>query len=122
MTDSMFVILYVDNAAASAAFYSCLFDKMPVAGSATFISIELNPGLTLGLWSRNAVRPDAASTVGGGEIGFVVNDHAAVDATCAEWTSRGVEIHLAPVDTHFGRTFVALDPDGHHIRVLCPAD
>ena len=38
------------------------------------------------------------------------------------WVSRGVTIAQAPTDLDFGRTFVALDPDGHRLRVFRPAE
>jgi predicted enzyme related to lactoylglutathione lyase len=54
----------------------------------------------------------------GGEIDFTVEDAAAVDATHAAWAKAGRKIAQAPTDMDFGRTFVALDPDGHRLRVL----
>lgn len=34
---------------------------------------------------------------------------------------RGLSIAQAPVAMDFGMTFVALDPDGHRLRVFAPA-
>ena len=75
----------------------------------------------LGLWARHAVKPVAYSADGGGEIAFTVPDAAAVRATHADWQRRGLAIARAPTDMDFGHTFVALDPDGHRLRVFAPA-
>ena len=55
------------------------------------------------------------------EIAFAVADAAAVDATHADWRSRGYPIAQKPTAMDFGHTFVALDPDGHRLRVFAPA-
>jgi len=120
MTDPNFIILYVDSPAASAAFYARLLGREPVEASPTFAMIMLKPGLMLGLWSRHTVEPSAAAGGGGAEIAFTVADAAAVAATHADWQGRGAAILQAPVDLDFGRTFVAVDPDGHRLRVFCP--
>jgi predicted enzyme related to lactoylglutathione lyase len=50
-----------------------------------------------------------------------VPDNAAVDQTHADWRERGLKVAQPPTDMEFGRTFVALDPDGHRLRVFAPA-
>jgi predicted enzyme related to lactoylglutathione lyase len=94
MPDPNFVILYVDDAASAATFM-------------------------LGLWTKGGVQP-AATPPGGGELGFSVADAAAVEALHGEWHKRGLKITQAPTEMDFGRTFVALDPDGHRLRVFAP--
>ena len=39
-----------------------------------------------------------------------------------DWSLRGLPILQAPIDMDFGRTFVALDPDGHRLRVFAPRE
>ena len=117
MIQASFTILYVDDAARSAAFYEELLGRPPVEASPTFAMFPLAAGMMLGLWGRGGVAP-AAGAPGGSEIAFSVADAAAVDATCAEWMAKGRRIAQAPCDMDFGRTFVALDPDGHRLRVL----
>ena len=46
---------------------------------------------------------------------------ADVDAQHVDWRKRGLPIAQAPTTMDFGRTFVALDPDGHRLRVFAPA-
>lgn len=115
-----FMILYVDSPEKSGAFYGALLSADPVESSPTFVLFALPNGLKLGLWSRHTVEPRAEAAGGGGEIGFTVDEAASVDATHADWSARGLKILQQPLDMDFGRTFVALDPDGHRLRVFCP--
>lgn len=93
----------------------------PVETSPTFALFALSSGLMLGLWSRHTAEPRPGAQAGGSELGLTVDDNAAVDATHADWKERGLAILQPPVDMDFGRTFVALDPDGHRLRVFAPA-
>jgi catechol 2,3-dioxygenase-like lactoylglutathione lyase family enzyme len=120
MSNFSFVLLYVDNAPASASFYADLLDTKPVETSPTFAMLPLKADVMLGLWSRRTVEP-IASAPGGGEIAFTVADAAAVESTHADWKQRGLPIAQAPTAMDFGHTFVALDPDGHRLRVFAPA-
>ena len=121
MSEASFVILYVDNPARSAAFYESLLERAPIEASPTFAMFALREGMMLGLWSRHTVEPAAAAAGGGAEIAFTVSGAADVDEAHATWRGKGLAIAQAPTDLDFGRTFVALDPDGHRLRVLAPA-
>ncbi|MCZ8147104.1 MAG: VOC family protein [Roseomonas sp.] len=118
MPDLSLTILYVESPAASAAFYADLLGHAPVEASPSFAMFRLPGGAGLGLWSRHTVTPPAAAAGGGGELAFAVED---VDAVHAAWSGRGLAIAQPPTDLDFGRTFVALDPDGHRLRVFAPA-
>jgi catechol 2,3-dioxygenase-like lactoylglutathione lyase family enzyme len=120
MTTPNFVILYVDQPQQSGVFYNALLGREPVQSSPNFVLFALDNGLMLGLWSRHTVEPAASAAGGGGEIAFAVGDIAAVEATHTEWARRGLKILQTPVELDFGHTFVALDPDGHRLRVFCP--
>ena len=88
----------------------------------------------LGLWSGDCVEPAPVAGGGGAELAVAVAD-GAVDATFADWTARGLTIVQPPTtmppglvatgrrsrNPGVGRTFVALDPDGHRLRVFAPA-
>lgn len=121
MTTPTFVILYVDSPAASAAFYAGLLGRDPIEASPTFAMLALGPGLMLGLWSRHTVEPRAAAAGGGAEIALTVENAVAVAVRHDDWKARGVPILQAPVALDFGHSFVALDPDGHRLRVFAPA-
>lgn len=115
------VILYVDAARVSAAFWADLLGTQPVELQDTFAMLPLREGMMLGLWTRPGVEPKTEVGGGGGEIAFKVATPDEVDAAHADWSGRGIAIAQTPTALDFGRTFVALDPDGHRLRVYCPA-
>ena len=121
MFDPNFVILYVNNPPSSADFYTRLLGKPPIEASPTFAMFALDSGVMMGLWSRHTVEPAAVAMPGSTEIAFTVTDRAEVDAKFREWTARGLPIVQAPTAMDFGHTFVALDLDGHRLRVFAPA-
>lgn len=110
-------LLYVDDAHKSREFYAELFALSPVEESENFVLFVLPNGVKFGLWNRNDVMP-SATRPGGFELGLPVETRDDVDRTASEWQSKGIEIVQAPEDMDFGRTFTALDPDGHRLRVL----
>lgn len=113
-------ILYVDQPPVSAAFYQKLFDLAPVEQSATFAMFVLPGGLVLGLWSRHTVEPKATATGGGCELAIRAPTSTDVDAIHAAWQNLGISILQPPTEMDFGRTFTAIDADGHRIRVFNP--
>ncbi len=121
MADPNFVILYVDNPPASARFYETLLERAPVESSPTFAMFALPSGVMLGLWSRHTVEPRALAGGGGAELAIAVGDDDGVAKLHAAWSARGLPIVQEPTRLDFGRTFVALDPDGHRLRVFAPA-
>jgi catechol 2,3-dioxygenase-like lactoylglutathione lyase family enzyme len=121
MTDPNFVILYVKDPSASTAFYADVLGRPPVEASPTFAMFALSSGLMLGLWSRENVEPAANASAGGAELAITVADADAVRAVHADWGRRKLPIAQAPTAMDFGYTFVALDPDGHRLRVFAPA-
>lgn len=115
------LLFYVSNPPASAAFYEALLGRAPVESSPTFALFPLSSDMMLGLWARPGVEPAAAAPAGSAEIGFTVADRAAVDATHAAWSARGLTILQPPTEMDFGYTFTAADPDGHRLRVYVVA-
>jgi predicted enzyme related to lactoylglutathione lyase len=110
-----YILLFVSDPMKSSSFYTKLFDVKPVEESATFALFAFPNGIMLGLWSPLTAEPPAVVTAGGCEIAFS-NDN--VDAIHDAWHKKGIPIVQKPTDMDFGRTFVALDPDGHRIRVF----
>ena len=119
MSDPNFVLLYVNSPDDSAAFYAGLLGKAPVEASPTFAMVALESGVMLGLWAAHMVQPQATAA-GGAEIAFAVDGMATVNAMHADWSAKGLRIVQAPTAMDFGFTFVALDPDGHRLRVFAP--
>ena len=120
MSDISFVLVYVDNVAASEAFYASILGRAAIDSSPTFAMLPAGPSLMLGLWRRDGVKP-RATPAGGGEIAFTASGEAEVDALCADWRAKGAAIAQEPTTLDFGYTFVALDPDGQRLRVFAPA-
>lgn len=108
------VLLFVENPHQSSAFYRRLFEKEPVEESPTFVLFDLQNGVQLGLWSKKTAEPQVLLPAGGSEIAF---SEEAVDSIYEKWQKWGVPMAQEPTDMDFGRTFVAVDPDGHRIRI-----
>jgi catechol 2,3-dioxygenase-like lactoylglutathione lyase family enzyme len=113
-----YVLLFVDNPVVSAAFYAELLGIRPVETSPTFALFVLDSGLKLGLWSRHTAEPAVLTRGGGSELAIPVEDEDTLRRKYIDWQARGLAIIQPPTDMDFGRTFVALDPDGHRLRVL----
>ena len=122
MFDPSYVLLYVENVPASAAFYSSLLEHAPVENHPSFALFVLSSGFKLGLWAKQEVAPTAPAQVGGSELSFTVSDPKAVEAMHAAWAARGLPIEQAPTQLDFGYSFVARDPDGHRLRVFAPGE
>lgn len=118
---SHFVLLHVNQPAASAAFYAKLLQREPVENSPTFAMFTLADGLMLGLWLRGEVKPPSAGAPGACELCFVAQDDAQVEAAHQRWKAQGVTILQPPTRMDFGYTFTGADPDGHRLRLFAPA-
>jgi catechol 2,3-dioxygenase-like lactoylglutathione lyase family enzyme len=117
MTTFGLITLYVDDPTASASFYSYLLGQPPVESTPSFAMLPISDGVMLGLWSKDTVAP-AATPPGGGEVAFKVADAATLQATYEDWQERGIRIAQKPTAMEFGHSFVALDRDGHRLRVF----
>lgn len=114
------IILYVENPIASGEFYQKLFNTEPDVRLPTWVAFSFNNGLNLGLWSTTASDFVSCGKGNRTELSFMVKDIQTVDALYQQWSDSGVQIEQRPRQAVFGRTFVALDPDGHRIRVCIP--
>jgi len=116
-----FVIFYVRDPSASAAFYSRLFGSDPVEASPTFVMFALQSGMMFGLWIRDEVAPSVQSLPGAAELAIAVESRAEVESAFTDWRAAGAEIALQPTELDFGYGFAVRDPDGHVIRVFNPS-
>ena len=119
MPDPSYVLLYVENVPVSEAFYADLLGRKAVESSPTFAMFAMASGVKLGLWRRDTVEP-TATPPGGAELAISVANADAVRAAYDDWRRRELAIAQAPMTMDFGFTFVALDPDGHRLRVFAP--
>jgi len=110
-------ILLVADPARSADFYRDILGIEPTEQSPTFAMFALPSGVAIGLWSSATIEPPPAARPGASELCFMNED---VDGLHDAWVARGIPMAQAPTDLDFGRTFVALDPDGHRLRVFRP--
>jgi predicted lactoylglutathione lyase len=116
-----FILLYVDAPLRSAEFYADLLETPAIESSETFAMFALESGMMLGLWARHTVQPLASTTTSAnGELAFAVDSAATVERMHQAWQTKGLPIAQAPCNMDFGYTFVALDPDGHRLRVFVP--
>ncbi|MCT7662734.1 VOC family protein [Shinella kummerowiae] len=115
------LILYVEDPARSSRFYETILDRPPVFETPGYVGFDFGNGLGLGLWSTTSTEFVSGGTGNRSEIAIVVDGDAAIDALHDSWKADGIAIEQPPFTAVFGRTFVALDPDGHRVRV-CPPD
>ncbi|MBA8901355.1 VOC family protein [Phyllobacterium sp. P30BS-XVII] len=118
MANPNLMILYVANAPVSRAFYAQLLKREPLEETENFAMFALDSGLLFGLWASEKVQPPVTMTGSGTELVFSVGTDDEVETAHRDWAARGLTIAQAPVLMDFGYTFVALDPDGHRLRMF----
>jgi predicted enzyme related to lactoylglutathione lyase len=114
------IVLYVRDVAASRAFYEPIFGA-PLEATADFAMFETGAGLRLAVWAVETVAPAARLAPGGCEICAPMAE-ADVLRLHRDWSARGVAIAQEPTRLDFGLSVLALDPDGHRLRLFHPAD
>ncbi|MBZ7923941.1 VOC family protein [Ensifer adhaerens] len=117
MAKANLIVLYVKDPLASVGFYRKVLGQEPRVTYQTFSSFELPGGFTLGLWAEHTVAPEPTSSGHRGELAFMVENEGAVRAHYEDWKEKGLPIAQELTEMDFGPTFVALDPDGHRLRV-----
>ena len=110
------IVLYVENISVSSAFYQELLGSKPTDTSPSFHGFTLSTGMTLGLKTKESAQPQVTEK-SRGELAFTLNSKQKVDELFTQWQSKNFEIALAPTALPYGYVFVALDPDGNHLRV-----
>ncbi|BFM49909.1 VOC family protein [Marinomonas sp. THO17] len=117
---SNFPIFYVDDVAASVAFYRPLFERDPVELQDNFALFVSESGTKFGLWAWSDVEPKADKvTQTSMEIAFEVSNLITLQIYYRKWTELGLEVIQDISLMDFGASFTALDPDGHRLRVFC---
>lgn len=111
------IVLYVEDLAITSQFYQNLLGIKPEEASPTFHSFTLSNGMSLALKAKHSVMPPTETKSGNGESAFTLDSNQKVDELFAAWQAKKIDILLPPTQVPFGYTFVALDPDGHRLRV-----
>ncbi len=112
------IVLYVENVDLSKDFYADIFNCEPQMLSPTFALVEFASNVNLTLKQAADLTPASNIRGGGTELSISVTDKGTFDALYQAWKSKGVEFAQPPVELVFGISFVAIDPDGHRIRVF----
>lgn len=113
------ILFYVEDIPRSQAFYTQLLGVEPEIASPGFVRYGAEDGHKFAIWKRAAALPAASVTGGGGEVNFTAKTRHEVDGLYAAWKKNGVKFLEEPADVQFiGYTFVAVDPDGHRLRVF----
>ncbi len=113
-------LLYVKDPQKSCAFYEKLLERKPQSAFPSYVSFLLDNGTALGLWSTNAKDYKSGGSGHRTEVAFLVETETQVEDLHQKWSAEGVHIEQALHHAVFGLTFVALDPDGHRLRVCMP--
>lgn len=95
-------------------FYQDILGIKPREECSVWVAFELPNGIVFGLWSRYIACPRVEAAPGASEISFLVDD---VDQVYEDWGKKHVTIAQMPENMGLLRSFVALDPDGHRIRI-----
>lgn len=114
------MLLYVENTEKSALFYAKLLAQTPSVVLPTYAAFEFENGLALALWSVRAKDFVSGGLGHRSEIALMVSEPETVRALYERWQADAVTIEQPLHEAVFGLTFVALDPDGHRIRVCLP--
>lgn len=115
------LIIYVDDVSLSTEFYRKILKSEPLETYEEFSVFALSTDFILGIQSRAGIDPKPQPHFGGFEICQSDVSRNDVDLMYQEWKTLGIEFELEPTDLEFGYTFVAIDPDGHRLRV-CATD
>ncbi|AFI90014.1 phenazine biosynthesis protein [Pectobacterium parmentieri] len=115
------LIIYVEDVSLSTEFYKKILKSDPLETYEEFSVFPLASEFILGIQSKSGIDPKPQAQFGGFEICLSDVTPDAVDTIYQEWKKLGVKFELEPINLEFGYTFVAIDPDGHRLRV-CATD
>ncbi len=107
------MVIYVDDVKKSTAFYTKLLEKEPVEVFEEFAVFQLIRDFILGIQAKAGIDPKPQPRFGGFEICVADATEDEVDVLYKKWKELGVSMALEPTNL----TFVAVDPDGHRLRV-----
>jgi len=120
MLNPNLLLFYVKDPLVSAHFYEKIFSRKPVAAYPTYVAFSFENGMTFSLWSTKASNFVSGGSGHRSELSFMVDDEKTVRDLQDQWSHLDVTIEQDLHEAVFGLTFVALDPDGHRIRVCMP--
>ena len=89
-----------------------------------FVIFYVSEQLMLGLWDRACVQPTAnwSEQFQLQEIAFMLPNELQLKQQLHDWQATGAILIQEITLMDFGWSFMVQDPDGHRLRVLCPAN
>jgi len=114
------LLIYVEDPLKSADFYEKIFELEPTAKFPSYVAFTFENGFTFSLWSLTAKNFLSSGTGHRFELSFMVEDENKIREIYKSWCDLEVNIEQDLHEAVFGLTFVALDLDGHRIRVCMP--
>ncbi|EGR3003517.1 glyoxalase [Vibrio parahaemolyticus] len=111
-------VLYVSDIQQSMGFYAKAFDCEPQLLSPTFAALSFAENVKITLKQSNELTPTSEVKGGGTELSMPIPDKETFEKLFANWKEKGIEFEQEIEASVFGFNFVAIDPDGHRIRIF----
>ncbi len=111
-------VLYVTDVKKSMGFYSKAFDCEAELLSPTFATLEFADNVKITLKQTTDLTPMSEIKGGGTELSIALSDKATFEQLFDAWKNNGIEFAQEIEASVFGFNFVAVDPDGHRIRIF----
>lgn len=112
------IVLYVEDVQRSMAFYAKAFNCEPKLLSPTFAALDFASNVKITLKQADVLTPASTVRGGGTELSIPVAEREAFDALFEDWKQQGMAFAQECEESVYGVNFVALDPDGHRLRVF----
>jgi predicted lactoylglutathione lyase len=112
------IVLYVEDVQLSMAFYEGVFECQPKLLSPTFAVVEFAENVKVTLKQADALTPSSQVRGGGTELSIPATSRAELDNLFEKWKKLSVVFAQEREESVYGVNFVALDPDGHRLRVF----
>ena len=112
------IVLYVENIQLSMTFYKKVFECEPKLLSPTFAVVEFAENVKITLKQTDTLTPSSLVRGGGTELSVPAINSTELDSLFEKWKEQGVSFAQEREESVYGINFVALDPDGHRLRVF----
>ncbi|GEM79907.1 VOC family protein [Vibrio superstes] len=112
------IVLYVEDVQSSMAFYAKAFNCEPKLLSPTFATLDFASNVKITLKQADALTPSSPVRGGGTELSIPIANRETFDTLFDNWQQQGIEFSQEREESVYGVNFVAVDPDGHRLRVF----
>ncbi|MEZ9858259.1 VOC family protein [Vibrio splendidus] len=111
-------VLYVTDIHRSMGFYAKAFDCEPKLLSPTFAVLDFADNVKITLKQSDVLTPASTIKGGGTELSMPLADKETLENIYNTWKEKGIQFEQTPEESVYGINFLAVDPDGHRIRVF----